>query len=327
MKPLDRQEVIDGITGKKRPSRVPVLLGLWASERFYQGEEREIARKTMDMYPDDITMVNVKEKPYEKPETGDALDASPIVENLEELEAFLDSNFSVDTFTFETDRDAEKYPDRYRLLVQWYFLFENLWNIRGMTNALVDFYDEPEAVHRIFRIITDYYKALITKAKQEQDIDGFFISDDLGTQSSTFFSVDIFKEFFAPYYGELIAHCHDLGVHMWLHSCGNITAFLPEFINLGLDVIHPLQKYAMDEAAVLDSFLDQICFWYGMDVQKIIPFGTAAQVEEEIRRVYSLFSKGKGRFLFTCGNALTPDCPLDSFKTLYQVSHTCPWDF
>lgn len=291
-----------------------------------EGGEAKKARKAKKKYLDDFTCISAVNPMYKKKESGGALDSNVQLENFEDIDSFIENNM----FTYKKLRYSESLKEkiipqlrnRYKLLYQWGFLFESFWGIRGMSNALIDFYDYPDEVHKLFRAITDYYKNIISIAKKDRNIDGFFVSDDLGTQNDVFFSEDIFKEFFYPYYKELIDHCHSLGVHFWLHTCGNVTKFLTYFIEMGMDVIHPIQRYAMDEKETFENFKNQICFWYGLDVQKTIPFGTADDVEAEIKRAYDIFSKGRGKFMFTCGNGLTPDCPIDSFTRLYEISHT-----
>ena len=74
------------------------------------------------------------------------------------------------------------------------------------------------------------------------------------SQTAPFFSPKIFREFFKPYYQELVAYAHELGMHFWLHCCGNILAFLPDLIEIGVDVLHPIQKYTMDEREVAQKY-------------------------------------------------------------------------
>ena len=107
-------------------------------------------------------------------------------------------------------------------------LFENHWNLRGMENTLMDYYLYPESVHKLYRAFTDYHKVLIYRCKHELHADGVFFSDDIGTQNGPFFSPEVFDEFFLPYYKELIDYAHSLGMHFWLHSCGNVEMFLPK---------------------------------------------------------------------------------------------------
>jgi uroporphyrinogen decarboxylase len=173
-------------------------------------------------------------------------------------------------------------------------------------------------VHRLFRAVTDFYLVVMERAKTELGVDGVFTSDDLGTQTGPFFGPAIFKEFYRPYYKELIDKAHSLGLHFWLHTCGNIEKYMPEFINLGLDVIHPIQKYTMDEKRIARKYSKDICIWSGFDVQRTIPFGTAEDVRREVRFLMDTFQRPEGRMMFTAGNAVKGDCPIDSLAALFD---------
>ena len=148
-----------------------------------------------------------------------------------------------------------------------------------------------------------------------------FISDDIGTQTGPFFSLDMFREFFKPYYKEIISRCHEIGVDFWLHSCGNIEVYLPDLIEIGLDVIHPIQKYTMDEKVIADKFGADICILAGFDVQQIIPYGTPDDVRQEVRFMIDTYFRNDGRLMLTAGNRITPDCPIDSLEALLDEAY------
>ena len=76
-----------------------------------------------------------------------------------------------------------------------------------------------------------------------------------------------------------------MGCHFWLHTCGNIELYLPDFIEIGLDVIHPIQKNTMDEKKIAKEYGGKICIWCGIDVQYLFAFGTPKEVREEVRSI------------------------------------------
>lgn len=330
---LTKQEVINVIEGKGAASRPPVLYDLWIGENVFGWDAR---RRTewLAQYPRDVDDVflnlpDLIQAPPDDPnyrwcgtdktkmeEKG--WDARILLEDWESEEA---------EKLFETFPDPE-YPgliperkpdgERYTLARWWYLLFERHWSIRGMENALTDFYLYPDETHRLYQKLTDFYMRIMERACAEMKIDGFFVSDDLGTQNAPFFSQDIFDEFFKPYYKQIFEKAHELGTHFWLHSCGKIEKFLPSFIELGLDVIHPIQRYTMDERRIAEQFGDQICILAGFDVQQTIPFGTPEDVRKEVRYLLDSYWNDKGRLMLTMGNNSTEDWKLDSLQALYE---------
>ena len=172
-------------------------------------------------------------------------------------------------------------------------------------------------MHKLYGALADYYCAVILRAKRARGIDGIFVSDDIGSQTGPMFGVGIFLEFFKPYYKRVIDFCHSIGVQLWLHTCGNVTAFLPHFAEIGLDVLHPIQKNTMNEREVADNYGDKMCIWAGFDVQNILPFGTADDVIKETRRLKQVYKNS--RRIFTLGNGVTPDCSLENLKALLDT--------
>jgi uroporphyrinogen decarboxylase len=115
-------------------------------------------------------------------------------------------------------------------------------------------------------------------------------------KTGRFFSEDIFLEFIKPHYKEVIDYAHAKGMDVWLHTCGNVEPFIPHMIEIGLDVLHPIQKYSMDEEKIIEQYRDQICFWAGMEVQRILPFGSPEDVRQEMRFLIDTFYlPNKGR--------------------------------
>ncbi len=333
MRTLTREEVIHVIEGKGKAERVPLLYDFWIYSNVF-GEDEKMLRQWLSQYPCDaaqvpVYMPEVDVRPKEDPSycwappgvdlrKDGGLDARCLIEDWEDTEAFY-RNFP-DPESPAAIRERVKKDGRYLVGRWWFCLFERLWMLRGMENALTDFYLYPEEVHKLFTKLTDFYMRVMERAKEELDVDGFFVSDDIGTQTAPFFSLDIFREFFKPYYKKLIDKAHEIGTHFWLHSCGNIEAFLPELIEIGLDVIHPIQKNTMDEKVIAEKYGDKICILAGIDVQYLFAFGTPQEVEQEVNYLIQTYERPEGRFMLTMGNGSTPDWKVENLDAMYQAS-------
>lgn len=332
--PLSREEVRRVIEGKGAARRIPMAVQLWVSpEKF--GERAEEYRALLEDYPCDVQQIDLKiPTVFDAPEDdlsyrwmnidnpfppNTPLDAVAALADMENLDAVL-ADFPDANYPGLIPADAPKDDGRYRVGLWWYWLFERHWSLRGMENALCDYYESPEEVHKLYRALTDFYKTIVTRAKKELNIDAVWTSDDLGTQRAPFFSPEIFEEFFVPYYKELADHCHSLGVHLWFHCCGNIEIFLPKLLETGIDVIHPIQKYTMEEKKIADAIGNDICIWAGFDVQQIIPYGTPEEVRQEVRFMYDTYFRPSGRLIMAAGNHMTPDTPYESLEALLNES-------
>lgn len=330
---LSKQQVKDVIDGRGAASRPPILYDLWIGENVFDWNPQE-REAWLSGYPRDIedVFLNIPDLIHAPADDPDYRWAGTDMEDMEEKG--WDARILIEDWEsgeaekfFETFPNPE-YPglipekkpsgERYTLVRWWYGLFERHWSLRGMENALMDFYLYPDEIHRLYQKLTDFYIRIMERACTEMKIDGFFVSDDLGTQNSPFFSLDIFREFFKPYYQQIFRKAHELGTHFWLHTCGNIELFLPEFIEIGLDVIHPIQKYTMDEKRIAALYGDKICILAGFDVQQTIPFGTPEEVRAEVRYLLDAYWREDGRLMVTMGNGSTEDWKLESLRALYE---------
>lgn len=333
IKPLSREEVRRVVHGEGNAPRVPIALHFWTHP--YEFSDPAAVHQIIDKYPEDVQIIPVAipgKEPIDpaypdyvwvkkgKVDESRAFDDRAVIDDWGKLDEILEN--------FPTAEDypgllrADKPDDgRYRILHWWYFLFERHWELRGMTNALMDFYDYPDEVHALYRKLTDLYIGIIRRAARESHFDAVFTSDDLGTQKSQFFSLDILNEFFLPYYKEVTDAAHELGMDFWLHACGCVDKFIPGFVDAGIDVLHPIQKYTMDEKDIAARFGDKLAIWAGMDVQQTIPYGTPEDVRREVRFLYDTYKRPDGRFLFTAGNGINGDCPLASLEALYDEAY------
>ena len=317
------KNVIDGtVTGDER---IPLLYDLWIYPDQFEDQPDKL-KKLLSAVPKDVKDFFVTLPSfagaipsYRPPENRKAYDSVVIIKDWEgEGEELFDNFPEFDSKTLAAEGPFD--DSRYLLGRWWYCYFERLWSLRGMENALMDFYLYPDEVHTLFRKLTDLYCSVLEGVKKQTGADGIFVSDDIGTQTGPFFSLDIFREFFKPYYKELIEKAHSLDMHFWLHSCGNIELFMEDFIEIGLDVIHPIQKRTMDEAVIAERYGDRICILAGFEVQEIIPFGTPEEVRKEVQRLISVYKNPSGRFMLTMGNGTTPDWKYDSIEALYEES-------
>lgn len=331
MREFLKEEIRQVIEGRGQMDRIPMLYDMWIYPWIYE-ERREAFESLMTQQIKDVDFIDlVLPESFHAPEDapdykwapdginekqGVGIDANCVAEEWEDMEAVYASFPTTEYQGLIPPKPVRK--EKY-IVARWIFcFFERMWSLRGMENSLTDFYEYPEEVHRLFQKLADYYMRIIERVKEEADADAIFVTDDIGTQTSPFFSLEIFREFFKPYYKQLIDKAHSLGMHFWLHTCGNIELYMEDFIEIGLDVIHPIQKYTMDYKEIARKYGDRICLLVGFDVQQTIPFGTTEEVRGEVRDLIDTFSRPEGRFMLTMGNGSTLDWKIESVEALYD---------
>lgn len=343
--PLPREEVIKAIKFGK-PERVPMAIHFWHSPHAH-GEEVGKAQQMQAEYPMDLKVVNLRTPavwrdpsdttslstytwmPTPPPPTpvsteSKGLDSHALISDwgmLDDILAQWPDPSDPALYAGLAQDVKEDAQGRYVLLAWWFCLYERMWSLRGMENIMCDFHENPDEVNRLMDAITDFNCKLIRAASHHIKADGIFCSDDIGMQTGPMFSPATFKKFFKHRYEKIFRTAHECGLHFWLHTCGNVKPFLPELIDIGLDVIHPIQKYTMNEQEIAREFGGKICFWTGMDVQQILPRGTPEDVRREVRFMIDTFDTSRGGCIVTCGNGITADMPLDNLRAFYDEAY------
>jgi len=162
----------------------------------------------------------------------------------------------------------------------------------------------------------DYRRAAeITRGR----IDLYLLISDLGSQAGPLVSLAMFRAFAAPYLKEMIDCIHALGAKVLFHSCGSIAAFIPDLIALGVDVLDPIQPVspAMQPEALKSAFGDRLCFHGGIDMQNLLPHGTATEVRKEVRRFSEVLGRGGG-YILGPAHLFQPDVPPENILAVYQ---------
>ena len=192
----------------------------------------------------------------------------------------------------------------------------------GMEEYFVKMYTDPEVVHAVTRKVTDFYLAVNQRFIELSGpyLTGGFFSMDLGTQQELMMSPKLFDEFLAPYVAELIDQFKKAGLKFALHSCGAIDKLIPRLIELGVDILNPLQAKAvgMEPEKLAEKYAGKLTFCGGIDAQELLPFGTPTQVREEVLRLRDIF---KGEYIVSPSHdSLMPDVPFDNVLALCKAA-------
>jgi uroporphyrinogen-III decarboxylase len=113
-----------------------------------------------------------------------------------------------------------------------------------------------------------------------------WIGDDVGTQRGMLMSPKHWRKFLKPRMENFIASLKAINpsVKVAYHSDGNIYPIIPELIEIGLDILNPIQPACMDPIKLKKDFGDRLCFWGSIDEQHTLPYGTTEDVQQEVRR-------------------------------------------
>jgi uroporphyrinogen decarboxylase len=215
------------------------------------------------------------------------------------------------------DRLAER-GGRYLLGRVWFTLFERLWMLRTFENMLVDPYVEPDAFASLRDAVVEFNLGVIDQWL-DRGADGIFFSDDWGTQRGLLIAPDDWRTYYRSSYARMFQRVRQRGAHVWMHLCGNITSILPDLIDLGLNVLNPVQPQAMDVEYLAREYGGKVCFFGGVDVQGTMVRGTPAQVKVDVRRLVKLLGSFSGGYIGGTSHSIMPETPLDNVIALYEA--------
>ncbi len=203
--------------------------------------------------------------------------------------------------------------------------FADVWQrpalVRGWEEFFLEMAERPEWVHFLCRKFTDFYLEDYTRAAEltQGRIDLYLLLSDLGSQRGPLISRRMFREFVAPYLKAMIDRIHSLGARVLYHSCGAIRTFIPDLIELGVDLLDPIQPTSpdMQPESLKPAFGDRLSFHGGIDMQNLLPQATPAQVEAEARRYCEVLGAGGG-YILAPAHLFQPDVPPENILAMYS---------
>ncbi len=202
-----------------------------------------------------------------------------------------------------------KHPKGIRDIAEWY-----------MSTAA-----RQEYIHDVFSKQCDYALKNLEKLNEVlgERIDVVFLcGTDFGTQTSTFCSPQTFSELWAPYYRQVNDWIHrNTGWKTFKHSCGAVETFMEHFIDVGFDIINPVQCSAagMEPRQLKEKYGERLVFWGGgIDTQKTMPFGTPEEVREQVLERCEIFSRDGG-FVFDSIHNLQALSPVENMVAMIDA--------
>ena len=198
-------------------------------------------------------------------------------------------------------------------------IFETAWALRGLSQLLVDFVVNPDLAHRILDIPYQYH---LTAAHRlvEMGVDMIWTGDDIGSQKGMMISPAMWRTFLKPRMAEFVATLKAINprVKIAYHSDGNVWPIIPELVEIGIDVLNPVQPACMDPAEVKQRFGRRLCFWGSLDEQHTLPFGTPDDVRREVGERLQTIGR-HGGLIIGPTHHVQIDTPLENFWAMIDA--------
>jgi uroporphyrinogen decarboxylase len=192
--------------------------------------------------------------------------------------------------------------------------FEQLEQLRGMQNFLMDIALEPPGYRRLIDDMLDYNLRWLDKLLAHR-YDGIVFADDWGGQQHLLIAPQKWRTVFKPAYAAMFEKVKAQGMNVHLHSDGMILDIIPDLIELGVDVLNCQAPVIGLDA--LREFAGAICFRTDLDRQTILPYGSPAQVKEHVHAVFDALGTSEGGLI--AFGEVGPDVPLENVRAMYAA--------
>ncbi len=197
-------------------------------------------------------------------------------------------------------------------------------SLRGQEQAMIDLVENPQIVHYCLDKLFEL--AYINTQRIYETIPGrvmlSYVAEDMGGQDRLMFSKKHIREFLLPRMKRVIDLAHQAGVYVFHHNDGSCLAIIPDMIEAGIDALNPIQwrSRGMEREELKAAFGEKIIFHGAVDNQYTLPFGSAAEVRQEVQDNLRILGAGGGYILAPCHN-IQPVTPPENVVAMYEAGY------
>lgn len=242
-------------------------------------------------------------------------------EDLEDLEFFQWPDPAKYIDVEECKRRVALAPDdKVCLGMMWSAHFQDTCAAFGMENALMNMIANPEIYEAVDAKIMEFYlkaNEIFYEATKGR-LNAVLIGNDMGSQRGLMLSPDMVRRFIMPGCKKLVEQAHSYGLKVIYHSCGSIVDIIPDLIEAGVDIIHPIQALAagMEPQGLKEKFGDKVSFCGGVDTQDLLVNGTPEDVQKKVKELRTIFPTGL--IISPSHEAILPDIPPANIQALFD---------
>jgi uroporphyrinogen decarboxylase len=198
-------------------------------------------------------------------------------------------------------------------------VFEMYWRLRGMEPALMDMAAEPELAAEMMGRCADFAVHLSQEACCRFPLDWLWTGDDVASQQALIMSPRTWREMIKPHLKRVcqVGKQHELPVAY--HSCGAIRPIIGDLIEIGVDVLNPIQCNCegMDPLDLKREFGARLAFMGGVDTQGVLPNGSVGEVRAATRRLIDGMAVDGGGYILAASHTIPPETPMENIFAMY----------
>lgn len=199
----------------------------------------------------------------------------------------------------------------------WFTYFEQLQQLRGMESVMMDLAAQTADLCRLLDGLLEFNLRWIDRWTR-LEYDGLHFGDDWGGQRTLLIKPECWRRVFKPRYAAMFERVHRAKMDVWFHSDGAVNEIIGDLIEIGADVLN-VQASVVGHDWLARNARGRVAFRTDIDRQRILPFGTAAEVKEEVQRTFEACGTARGGII-ACGE-VGPDVPLENIRAMYEAFH------
>lgn len=226
-------------------------------------------------------------------------------------------------------KECDQYADKIIVGGLWSAIHGDSFRMMGFENFLLNIAMDRPLVKALVDRVTEFYLQVTRRyfeaVKEKMDI--FFMGNDFGSQNGLLMSEEDWLDIYYDNYKRLIDLAHDYGFRVMVHSCGSIAPLIPYLIELGVDILDPVQITTkdMDSKTLSSKFGNRIVFHGAVDTQNVLPFGSVTDVEEHCTMLINELNTN-GNFIVAPCNNILPGTPYENIVAVYDTIKPYKYD-
>jgi uroporphyrinogen decarboxylase len=201
-------------------------------------------------------------------------------------------------------------------------IFEMYWRLRGMEDSFLDMAGDRDLAAEMFRRCADFSIRLGESACARFDLDWYWTGDDVAGQRGMMFRPQTWRELIRPELQRVFDVGKSRGLPVAYHCCGALRPIIPDLIEMGLNVLNPLQANCpgMEALDLKREFGSRIAFMGGVDTQQLLPNASAAEVRRETARLIDGMTADGGGYILAASHTISPETPEENIFAMYEVA-------
>ncbi|NCO32880.1 MAG: hypothetical protein AUJ92_10520 [Armatimonadetes bacterium CG2_30_59_28] len=202
--------------------------------------------------------------------------------------------------------------------------FKTAWEVRGFENVLTDYLVNREFLETLYDRIYDLYNEL-TRRAVHAGVDMISMTGDISMQDRMIITPKLWREVDKPRMAYWVSEAKKINpaVHVFIHSDGNYEEIIPDLVEIGFDVLNPIQPECMDPAKIKREWGDKVCLHGTGSIQKTIPFGTVEDVRNEV--IHRIENCGyNGGLVLMPSNVIQYDNPIENVIAFFETARDYP---